>query len=73
MQLNTAGEIWKHFEQSFSCFSHSRKFRSFRHKKYSIRSTVAELRTILNNTKSITFENLATAMLVHSLYTQITL
>ncbi|KAJ2990457.1 hypothetical protein HDV02_004422, partial [Globomyces sp. JEL0801] len=79
MQLNTAGEIWEHFEQSFSGVSHSRKLLgiqklcSFRHQSNSIRSTVAELRTILNetitasNTKSITFEELATAMLVNSL------
>ena len=79
MNLQNAQDIWDHFENSFSGTSYSRKLLgiqklcSFRHKQSSVRATISELRTIVNETitaaneRTIDFEELAVAMLVNSM------
>jgi len=77
--LKTAQQIWDYFGSYFSGVSYSRKHIgiqkvcAFRHQKQSIRDSIADLRNILNDiiisagTKTITFEELAIAMLLNSL------
>jgi hypothetical protein len=74
-----AQDVWDFFHESFSGLSYSRKHLgiqklcAFRHQKGSVRASIAELRTILNEivtaaaSKSITYEELAIAMLLNSL------